>query len=222
MIVYRYLGHEYGMLALQTHKWKVGRLLDLNDPLDCRPRFRHKGQDDIKNVPPIFANLATYTGIICYSDSIRDPVVWSHYAKVHTGMALGFDFPEKEMPSRVVYPESNLRAIVDLDMLVREAGADEAHARWLGIQTGYLAKASSWAYEREYRHFIDLHDCKMEGLHYFRMMPMDRLRRVVLGVRCPISTFDVVNAISEWVGIEKASVFRASINASSYQLDILP
>jgi hypothetical protein len=220
MILYRYLSHEFGIQALQTRKWKIGRLLELNDPLDCKPRFRYKGQDDITDIPPIFADLSKTMGIICYSTSIQDPVVWSHYAKVHTGIALGFEFSQHEMPAPVTYPADNQRSIVDLDDLVKVAGSDADQALWLGLQAGYLKKAHSWSYESEYRHFINLQACKMDGLHYFRDLPMERLRRVILGVHCPLNGFDIANAIPEWIGLDRASIFRAKINASSYLLDI--
>jgi hypothetical protein len=36
-MVYRYLNEQYGLEALQNREVKVGRLLELNDPADCRP-----------------------------------------------------------------------------------------------------------------------------------------------------------------------------------------
>jgi len=37
MMLYRYLSEEFALQVLQTREWKVGRLLELNDPADCQP-----------------------------------------------------------------------------------------------------------------------------------------------------------------------------------------
>ena len=46
MIVYRYFNEQFGLLALQQTQWKIGRLLDLNDPLDCQPVLFRQGQTE--------------------------------------------------------------------------------------------------------------------------------------------------------------------------------
>ena len=39
VLVYRYFKEEHGLQALQEGRLKVGRLFELNDPLDCQPSF---------------------------------------------------------------------------------------------------------------------------------------------------------------------------------------
>jgi hypothetical protein len=81
-MVYRYLNEQFGLLALQQQKWKVGRLLELNDPLDCQPTLKRSdgGKHIFVGDDPYFAKIYDTLGIICYSAPINDPVIWSHYA----------------------------------------------------------------------------------------------------------------------------------------------
>src|SRR5436190_1400166 len=118
MIVYRYLSEQYGLLALQQRKWKIGRLLDLNDPMDCQPRL-HRGSGTPVSIAsdPVFREIFDSVGIICYSESINDPVVWSHYADSHRGMALGFEYPPNVDLFKVEYPDGDERAPLDYDIL---------------------------------------------------------------------------------------------------------
>ena len=46
MIVYRYFNEQFGLIALQQRLWKIGRLLELNDPLDCQPVLFRQGQTE--------------------------------------------------------------------------------------------------------------------------------------------------------------------------------
>src|SRR5262245_42693982 len=36
----RCLNAEFGLLSLRAQEWKIGRILELNDPSDCRPLLR--------------------------------------------------------------------------------------------------------------------------------------------------------------------------------------
>src|ERR1700690_3890558 len=71
MLLYRFLNTRYGIEALQTKSLKVGRLLELNDPLDCQPVLTnqpvHVGEDDGAFERRFFRELHENIGILCYS-----------------------------------------------------------------------------------------------------------------------------------------------------------
>ncbi len=218
-MVYRYLNEQFGLLALQQQKWKIGRLLELNDPLDCQPTLkRSDGSEHISiGDDPYFAKIYDTLGIICYSTPINDPVIWSHYADCHRGMAFGFEFAPHEL-FEVRYPDNDSRVQLDYDQLERlkKEGADEALLSV--ISRGFTQKAKSWAYEKEHRHFIFLHACEMIGPHYFRSMPLPNLKRIVLGVRCRITESDIRRIKNSWEKEYEIEIVTAQINPSTYRI----
>ena len=189
-MLYRFISEHHGLEALQTRIWKVGRILELNDPLDCRPVIIKDGKplghsDPIPiSLRKIYENL----GIICYSEAMEDTVMWSHYGHIHAGIALGFDFLQCP-PHQVQYPEDNKRSRIDVDALPANYLTAEASVEEIGKH--FLLKAHGWSYEREYRHFIPLNQCEMKGLHYFTRLPMENLLSVVIGMNARCSARDI-------------------------------
>ena len=166
--------------------------------------------------------------ILCYSALIDDPVIWSHYADCHRGMALGFELPTNEL-FEVEYPPDNARAQLEYDKLEQLARLEYGHALKQLIAKGFRRKANSWKYEKEYRQFIFLHGCTMIGPHYFRCMPLRDLRRIVLGVNSSITSADIFRIKRQWkesdsVEAAKASdsveVEKAKLDKLSYKLKI--
>ena len=233
-MVYRYLRDVYAMQALESGYWKVGRISELNDPMDCSPGWSHPDPD----VEATVVGMMGKYGILCYSETVTDPVLWSHYSDSHRGMALGFDFPEHEAPLEVRYAEDNAKAILD-SIEVRkllesiEAAPQKGHkvvilnqalARF--IQDGYTTKAKSWKYEREQRHFIKLASCSLRWPHYFRKAPWEHLRKIVIGAKSIVS-FDEVDCIvrdsphlNEAV-IAGLQILRARTQEMSYNLELV-
>jgi hypothetical protein len=219
-MVYRYLNEQFGLLALQQQKWKIGRLLELNDPLDCQPTLKRSDGSEHISVgdDPYFAQIYDTLGIICYSAPINDPVIWSHYADCHRGMAFGFEFAPNDGLFEVRYPDDDSRAQLDYDQLdrLKKDGANEALRNV--ISHGFTQKAKSWAYEREYRHFIFLHGCEMIGPHYFRSMPLPNLKRIVLGVKCRITESDIRRIKNSWQIPYEIEIVTAQIDPSTYRI----
>src|SRR5271155_1427919 len=97
LLLYRYLSAIHGLQVLQSAELKVGRMLELNDPLDCQPAIvtaPDKLDDDAYAAfaRRFLSTLHEKFGLVCYSAVIDDPVIWSHYADAHKGMVLEFEF----------------------------------------------------------------------------------------------------------------------------------
>jgi Protein of unknown function (DUF2971) len=233
MLLYRFLNTRYGIEALQTKSLKVGRLLELNDPLDCQPVLTnqpvHVGEDDGAFERRFFRELHENIGILCYSTAIEDTVVWSHYADAHKGLALGFDSALttalNPVTLKVTYPEDNRRARLGWGDLQSQGDDDEDENVLRVIGKGFNVKAASWSYEKEYRDFFRLSDCRMVGPHYFCDFPLP-LMKVVLGLNCPLSVSDVQRALnrsSEAPLVEgPLQIARAAVQRDSYNLQISP
>jgi hypothetical protein len=224
MRVYRYLSAEHALLALQTKKWKLGRLRDLNDPFDCQPLLENAPDQGSPQANGAFARdylraLHLDTGLLSYSARIDDPVIWSHYADSHRGIALGFEYGERDGLMKVDYSEQ--RARIDY-LRVEELRTKDANRAILDvISKGFTVKAPSWKYEHEYRHFLNLwaSGCEMEGPHYFRPVPQLALRVVILGARCSVEVEDVRRLVYGWQRLEEVRVVRAVADAATYRIN---
>lgn len=148
MIVYRYFNEQFGLMALQQTQWKIGRLLELNDPLDCQPTLIRKGEALLAEDSPFIRDTYEWLGILCYRAQIDDPVIWSHYADCHRGIALGFELPLNEL-FKVEYPADDARAQLDHDEFEQLVRLEHGHALMKLIAEGFTRKASGWKYEEE-------------------------------------------------------------------------
>jgi hypothetical protein len=195
--------------------------LELNDPYDCAPGIAHA-----PNVPPggeeafeaaYFARFAEAFGLLSYSATVSDPVIWSHYADSHRGIAFEFDYTE---PSdgliQVEYGAE--RRIFGYDELeeIRKNNAEE-EIRHI-ISSGFTKKASSWSYENEYRQFISLNSCTPLGEHYFRPIPSERLTGVILGARCHIRPVDVARSLHSAGFLDPTIVRSATKHRGHYEM----
>jgi hypothetical protein len=219
LLLYRYLSALDGLQVLQSAELKVGRMLKLNDPADCQPAIV-TSPEILDNdayaacAQKFLSTLHEEFGLVCYSAMIDDPVIWSHYADAHKGMALEFEF--ETPPLRVGYPPDNLRPQLDPSDPEIQGGS-----LW-ALTIGFRCKAKSWEYEREYREFIELTACRMEGAHYF-CRPNGILRRAILGVRCDVTVSDARHALSnQWPDSVRKGVVvtRASLSRHSFHVDV--
>ncbi|RYD63336.1 MAG: DUF2971 domain-containing protein [Verrucomicrobiaceae bacterium] len=192
MIVWRYLASEYAVAAFETGDWKIGRVSELNDPLDCRPAILSSRSTNISPIgdPYLVKHFIEMVGLLCYSEKIDDPAVWAHYGRNHTGVAFGFRFPDgPEKTTKVKYLRRRPR--VYMDDLKKAKGEDLRKV----VMRGWNSKAPGWRFEAEHRHFISMTPGAVEYRrpHFFRRVPWERLKYVVLGVRCPLSILELMH-----------------------------
>ncbi len=225
-MIYRFLSSEYALEALQTKRLKLGRPSELNDPADCNPRLINLPDDtkcfyDDKSRNDYFRDVYRDFGILCFSATITEPVIWSHYADSHRGIALGFEFHEERDAKflyKVDYNEE--RPVVDyrLAQELRGDTSELGQAKYIKnvIKSGFSSKAPSWNYEQEYRAFVWLGGCKMEGRNYFTHFLS---KEVVLGLNCRLSEEDVLRA---WGYDSGASpkISRAELDEINHSLKI--
>jgi len=91
---YHFVSLTYGLDDLRRRRLKISRLDDLNDPFELwaiaqSDRRLRQAMRTTKE------QMARQYGLLCFSRGWHNPVLWSHYADRHRGIALGFDV-EKE------------------------------------------------------------------------------------------------------------------------------
>src|SRR6185436_1237078 len=91
--LYRYLDAASALKTIESRSFKVGRIRDFNDRFEWRV-----GLNPEKLIPgydtPIDAivydsidAIDRWVGIISHSSIVTEPVLWSHYADKHRGVA---------------------------------------------------------------------------------------------------------------------------------------
>ena len=181
MRAYHFVNTTYGISNLSLKRLRVSRFNQLNDPFELLaadlldPRNRNALTEFKKQ-------LDETKGMICFSRSWSNPLLWGHYAEKHSGMALGFDIPEEYLlevqyaKQRVEVPfDSKTRKVVNGPQLIDKL-----------INTKFI----DWQYEDEHRMFVELDQTECEGgNHFVNFSSHLVLREVILGLKCdlPIS-----------------------------------
>jgi hypothetical protein len=135
-----------------------------------------------------FATLYDYwvktLGFVSFSDNWKSPLMWSHYARNHTGVCLGIEIPEERVQP-MNYQRERLELLLKMSPL--EAAIDDEI-----IKQVVTTKFEEWAYEREWRYIARLeHKDDATGFHYVEFSPDFELREIIAGARCERSLEDL-------------------------------
>ncbi|NBS53876.1 MAG: DUF2971 domain-containing protein [Spartobacteria bacterium] len=178
MRVFYFTNANYGVSNLSLKRLKISRFNQLNDPFELLaadlldPRDR-KALSDFKD------NLDSNKGMIYFSGSWGNPLLWGHYADKHSGIALGFDIPDDYL-SPVQYTIQ--RAKVMFDQRTKKI-VDGARLMDRLVRTKFI----DWKYEDEKRMFVDLDPSLQEGGNHFVEFSENLvLREVILGLKCDL------------------------------------
>ncbi|MGV3588106.1 MAG: DUF2971 domain-containing protein [Adhaeribacter sp.] len=90
----------------------------------------------------ILLEMKMKLGVCCFSEVYDNILMWSHYAKNHTGVCIGFDLPVIQQDLYGLYPVMYKDKIT---RITRTMDYNDAMLMWV------LSKASDWSYEREIR-----------------------------------------------------------------------
>ena len=83
--------------------------------------------------------------VVCLSEVYGSMLMWSHYARNHTGFCIEYDFKESDMFYKHLYPVTYTKdryAVSKADML-------SENTEWIYKTT--CRKSNVWAYEKEWR-----------------------------------------------------------------------
>lgn len=184
-VIYRYLPAQWALEALQTNQFRVAYLNNLNDIFDCAPRIINRTNMSDKGYENRTQNrIYQNHGILSFSAKRDNLLVWAHYAKDYTGIAIGLKtsslenhFGSKDL-WRVEYDKKGVRPSINF---TGHAVSD------VKIYRAYGTKGDEWRYEEEYRLFLKLREqCHPQGDSFFVDIPKNSLTEVILGPRCKI------------------------------------
>ena len=215
--LYRYFPARYGVAAIENRELRVGRLAELNDPFEFMPGISHIAPNAPRNILDQALNFLVEhwkdsMGIISFASQIKDPVIWSHYAESHRGIALAFDFEKDDFLWEMDYPE--MRPVIELGVFDNLEKKEQLHL----IKRILSAKAPSWKYEGEYRVFVELEACRASGGNYFRPIPDGILKEVILGIRCEVSENYIEHTLKA-SNLNGVKVKRAQRSAERFEVN---
>lgn len=194
---YHFVPACYGLDDLRRRRLKIARLDELNDPFELwaiaqSDRRLRRALKSTKN------EVSRRYGMLCFGLSWHNPLLWSHYAERHHGLALGFDV-DGQILKEVSYVEKRpiLKAI------------NFEVANWL-LFTKYV----DWQYEREARIFTSLDEQDEDsGLYSANFNDQLVLREVIVGALSNITQSElkeVLGKAQECVTFTKA---RSAFNS---------
>lgn len=217
IILYRFLAAEWALKSLRERRLRASRIAELNDPFEWRistvaatPHLANVGR---RAFDDFVTRINDQFGIVSMSAEASDPVIWSHYADSHKGIALVFDHYRDLSLHAVTY--SHAVPTFDVSKFLGEGlGSDYT----LGVlRTALGRKSLTWGYEREYRAHLDLTTCDEDSGHYFSRIPDNFLKRVILGIRCETSKSDVEQALAAG-GFSDVEIVQARMSDTSYEI----
>ena len=189
--VYYYTPPKFALENLKNHQIVVSRVNSVNDPFEMEAvnfkdrEFRKRYIDYRKK------ELAPNHGFVSFSRSWQISIMWSHYAKIHTGLCLAFDV-NPEVYFDIRYTQERLFPGITNATFFDHIGEDQ-------LQDLFGTKHTHWAYEEEVRTIVDLskHKPDENGRHFFGFGNDIKLKKVYLGPDTYWGKQDVVDAIQD-------------------------
>lgn len=209
---------DAALSSIESRRFRVGRLKDFNDPFEWRigitgviPEAEIVARACVDS---FIDQMHSEIGIICFCDTFNEPVLWSHYAANHRGIAFEVSYsPEGDSLQRIEY--SDERPVFDANHL-RDQNRLREYLLPL-IQRMIRQKSKGWSYEREYRAHVSLVDCEIQNGWFFKPIPDDFMTRVILGFRCPLEEAYIRKALDQ-NGLTATAVVRAKMDEQTYTI----
>jgi hypothetical protein len=157
-------------------------------------------------------------GILCFCDTFKEPVLWSHYADKHRGVA--FEVSVESDPAHVIKMRySPERPVLDANICNKLQHNEAELFKYLTpLINGLMAqKSPGWAYEQEYRVSFELNTLDIGGGLYFTRIPDNFLKRVILGWKCPLEEQYIYKALKA-NGLTSSEVVRAKLCDHTYMI----
>ncbi len=179
MRVYHFLSADHALDDISKRRIKIAQFQDLNDPFELLGA--NLSDRTMRKAFRVFKKeMEQSYGILCFSRTKKNPVLWSHYADKHKGMCLGFDVRDKTL-EEVKYTSRRLVFKSERDLTK-------------GTAIKLLStKYQGWSYENEIRSFLDLDEKdKRNGLYFADFSDGIKLKEVLVGPECKVKKKEIM------------------------------
>lgn len=168
------------LLAKQLWSCRVDKL---NDP------FEFAALQALADYPDKYAEFKS-AGVTCFCRSLTNPLLWSHYAAGHAGLAIGYDAAHPFFGG-----DQGLMKRFLLDVRYEDVAPslETFSLEELPI-AAVITKPTCWAYEQEVRLTKQYGDVRFD-------VPQDSIREIVFGAAMPSARVETIMAAVRSAGI---------------------
>src|SRR5258708_5261462 len=96
MRVYYFTKTCWALDSIEHRRLKVCRFGDLNDPFELFS-CKQSDKDRRRTFRRWVTSINEQIGLLCFSSSWRESLMWSHYSDRHKGLCLGFDVTDESL-----------------------------------------------------------------------------------------------------------------------------
>jgi hypothetical protein len=154
--------------------------MELNDPFEFLG-VNLKDRKFRKAIRETKQELSKTKGILCFSNTWRNPVLWRHYADKHKGLCLGFEVANNLL-GEVDYVDSRLPVPTELN--------EELMKKLL------FTKFKHWEYEQEFRVYVQLEE-EDNGMYFFEFSNELQLKKVIVGEQSSVTRSELADALGD-------------------------
>ena len=155
---YHFLTTQNAINDIERKMIRVSTLDTLNDPFELMPYLRYGEKGKIRRYMEVRKQISDLYGLLCFSRTWEEPLLWSNYADKHKGIAIGFEIDRPNI-FNVEYDSNPIRKQFDLTNDIKTN-------KNLFLELAKI-KYINWQYEKESRILIRLNDCTKINNHYF-------------------------------------------------------
>ena len=210
MRLYKFTGRaEFALSALERKRLKMGTVDDLNDPFEFRA-YRIECREERREFEKHRKTFGAKAGIISFSASWHNPLLWGHYGDNHRGICLGFEVPEAAL-IKVNYVKERISATPSYKAM--------ESMRYPVELVG--TKFDHWRYEEEYRLVSRLGPRDpVSGLYFAPFQPDICLTEIVFGASCQVPLDDVEELTADFpdISIKKARLAFTTFGLTEQKL----
>ncbi len=199
MLAYKFLCEHFALENIQHRRIKISEYDDLNDPFELIPfnisvPWEREWLIESRNA------MARTLGVLSFSRSWSNPVLWAHYSDKHRGICLGFEVPDGAL--------TPVNYIIDRPFSCQPPNAEMANLMTCG-------KSNHWEYEQEIRALSRLED-KIGDYYFCDFDATRKLVSVIIGLRCAVTDQQIRTLLGN--SSESVTVVKAKLSVGAFEI----
>jgi hypothetical protein len=221
---------------------RITQRVELNDPYEFHPMKRDINEFR-KHIPPksvgiynisdqfIVDNHLNCMGVMSFTESVDNFLMWSHYGDEHRGIAIQFD-PQHEFfraLAPVTYDDKRQKTSsiysghINDDVFLRKSTQWASEKEWRIVDSlvnsDCLIKQETGEYKWNYKR-VDLYPWEKPGL-YMKQIPAEAILSVTFGCRVEDEKVrQITNIITAKPELQHLIRYRITLNYDEYKLEL--
>lgn len=178
MMLYHMTSAESCLKILRGKKLKISLFDDLNDPFELLAISTGEKRSRVL-LKHMKRELTKRHGLLCFSSTWQEPLMWAHYGDKHRGVCLGFEVADR-LPQKVNYISERLSHDFSSESVPFSSRAAQL------VNQSLYTKHIGWSYEKEWRVYTSLDEPEKDGRYFASFNEELVLKEVMLGERCTL------------------------------------